>query len=51
MRHAGLVIYRCPECVEEVPFWDDVIETPKHYMLTASGELQDLPPDAPRAVG
>jgi hypothetical protein len=51
MRHAELVIYRCPECVEEVPFWGDVIETPKHYLITASGELRDLPADAPRAIG
>jgi endogenous inhibitor of DNA gyrase (YacG/DUF329 family) len=32
MLHAELVIYRCPECVEEVQFWGEVIETPKHYM-------------------
>jgi hypothetical protein len=51
LQHAELVIYRCPECVEEVPFWGDLIETPKHFMLTASGELKDLPPNAPRAIG
>jgi hypothetical protein len=51
MLHAELVIYRCQECVEETEFWGDVIETPKHWMLTASGELKDLPPDAPRAIG
>ena len=51
MQHAELVIYRCPECIEEVPFWGDIIETPKHYMLTASSELKDLPPEAPRAIG
>jgi len=51
MLHAELVIYYCPECVEEVPFWEDVIEMPKHYLLTASGELRELPPDAPRVIG
>ena len=50
MQHAELVIYRCPQCVEEVLFWDDLIEVPKHYMLMASGEVKDLPPDAPRFI-
>jgi hypothetical protein len=51
MLHAELVIFRCPECVEEVPFWGDVIETPRHWMLTSSGEVRELPPDAPRMLG
>ncbi len=51
MQHAELLIYYCPKCVEVVPFWGDTIETPKHFMLTASGELKDLPPEAPRVVG
>jgi hypothetical protein len=51
MQHAELVIYRCLECIEEVPFWGEVIETPKHFMLTASGVLKDLPPEAPRVIG
>jgi hypothetical protein len=29
MLHSELVIYRCPECIEELPFWngDAMIET------------------------
>jgi hypothetical protein len=50
--HAELTIYRCEECAEEVPFWEEgsFIETKKHWMLTESGQLQDLPPDAPREI-
>jgi hypothetical protein len=50
MQHAELVIFRCPECLEEIPFWGDVIETPRHYFLTATCELKDLPPEAPREI-
>jgi hypothetical protein len=46
--HAGLTIYRCLHCREEIPFRGETVEPPKHYMLTADGVLKDLPPDAPR---
>ena len=46
--HAELTIYRCSHCREEIPFWGETIDPPKHYQLTPEGELKDLPPDAPR---
>jgi hypothetical protein len=46
--HAELTIYRCLRCREEIPFWGEMVDPPKHYLLTADGDLKDLPPDAPR---
>jgi DNA-directed RNA polymerase subunit RPC12/RpoP len=45
---SDLVIYRCSRCIEMVPFWGETIESQKHFVLTASGELRDLPEGAPR---
>src|SRR4051812_42652932 len=39
--HAELVIYRCLHCREEIPFWGETVEPPKHFMLTERGELRD----------
>jgi hypothetical protein len=52
MLHAELVIYRCQECTEKVPFWDgdETIETAKHWQVTETGEVQELPPGAPREI-
>ncbi len=55
MYKSELNIYYCVVCREETDFyWGDegaVIETYKHYMLTGTGELKDLPPDSPRVLG